>query len=137
MRYVEDVCFNLMLRPWLRRVESIDQVLYYYRQHPQSAMHAQKKNAYLSFNIIPLTCKAWRDQGAVALNEVYLLSYLLEQISIVATPWHKKNEKLYKKYGKKILSSFGSDVYNAETAQKLSKRSARALKAIERLAYAS
>ncbi len=131
MEYSEDLCFNFMIRPYVKRMAAIDNTFYYYRQHSQSILHKKKVNAHLSFNMVPLICNKWREAGAISGNESYLLSNLLIQISNVVPIFNKANAQLYRKYAKEILNSFGSDVYNSQSVSKLSPKVLEILRKLE------
>ena len=111
----EDICFNLMVRPWIKRFESTKRVFYNLRARPGSIMstyHQGKlKNLHLYFNIIPNVCDTWRKKNVIKGNEKYLLTTLITLISkIIAHFRILKNAG--ENYSKKILDSFGSDIYN-------------------------
>ena len=106
----EDIAFTLMMMPYIKKYQSIENKFYYYRQREGSITHVGIKHKDLPncINAIPAVCQEWREQNVLKGNEDYILSILLEKYYWALQPSIQKNPAV----AKEILNLFGQDIYN-------------------------
>ena len=77
----EDNAFMLMMIPYIKKYQSIEDKFYYYRRREGSITDVSTKHKDLPncINAIPAVCQEWRNQNALKGNEEYILSILLEK----------------------------------------------------------
>ena len=134
MTILEDFCFDYMVLPWAKKLESINNIFYHYNRENMSSVTHVTKNKERSFKLFPLIAQAWREKNYFQGNEVFLLSTFLRLTRKLASPFTEENAEVYKLHAKEILDSFGSDIYNEKNIAKLDKFHLRTLRKLEEFA---
>ena len=131
---IDDFCFDYMVLPWAKKLESIENVFYHYNLQNTGSITHTTKNKERTLKIIPLVCQAWRKKNYLQGNELFLFSVFLYVTNSFVSPFFKQNDGMYKTRAKEILDSFGSDIYNEKNVAKLSGQSLKILRKLEEFA---
>lgn len=130
----EDLCFDLMVLPWAKKLVSIEGIYYHYdKNNTESVSHTSGYDK-ISFKMVPLVCKAWREKDYLKGNELELLSFFLGDIGRLVMPISESANEVYRKFSKEILNSFGPDIYNLNNVLRLKGPNRRILQKLEKLA---
>lgn len=106
----EDLVYNFMIIPYVKRYENVDKIFYNYRRTPDGITAKNKHNEGIQncAKAIPAVCNQWRQHGILKGKEDFLLDtlmlgfwYLIEDIA--------KEDSIY---ADNLARSFGDDIYN-------------------------
>ena len=125
----EDNAFTLMMMPYMKKYQSLEEKFYYYRQRNGSVTNIGIKHKDLPncINAIFSVCQEWRNQDVLKGNEDYILSILLEKYYWALNPSIQQNPLM----ARQILDSFGDDIYNADVLKRCNFKTKRVINALE------
>ena len=114
----EDVCFNLMLLPYINKYESKGELLYNYRRREKSLTNSGRsvEDFRILKNVIKPICKEWEKNNVLSGNEDFLLSIIIEKFNWAYYPIMMNDNK----YACELVEEFDGmiDIFSEEILEK-------------------
>lgn len=115
----EDLVYNLMIIPYIKKYEHVGGIFYNYRSRPGSYCNQNKniKNIKNCIKAISYISNQWRDYGMLEGNEAFVLNSLMSGFWFYLEDTAKSDVS----YANEIAESFGKDIYNADVLTRANK----------------